>query len=118
MAAYFTHGAPIGERATLEKVAAEVGLDAEEVATAMDGAAFADDVRHDEQMAGTLGISAVPFFVIDQAIGVPGAQTPDVLLSALEQAWSKSHPLTMVNSALVDDIDDSGEACSDGTCAV
>jgi predicted DsbA family dithiol-disulfide isomerase len=121
MAAYFTHGAPIGERATLEKVAAEVGLDAEEVATAMDGAAFADDVRHDEQMAGTLGISAVPFFVIDQAIGVPGAQTPDVLLSALEQAWSKSHPLTMVGApsgGANTDAGDSGEACSDGTCAV
>jgi len=61
----------------------------------------------------------VPFFVIDRAIGVPGAQTPDVLLSALEQAWTKAHPLTIVGtSADAADVGDSGEACSDGSCAI
>jgi predicted DsbA family dithiol-disulfide isomerase len=120
MAAYFTHGAPIGERNALEQVAKEVGLDADEVATALDEGAFADEVRGDEKLAGELGISAVPFFVIDRAIGVPGAQTPEVLLSALEQAWSKSHPLSIVSGASEGtDARDSGEAaCSDGSCAV
>lgn len=119
MAAYFTHGVPIGERSALEQVAKEVGLDADEVRAALDEGAFADEVRVDEQLAGELGISAVPFFVIDRAIGVPGAQTPDVLLSALEQAWSKAHPRSRV--AGTDDGRDvrgSGEACSDGSCAI
>lgn len=92
MAAYFTHGVPIGERAGLEQVAEEVGLDADEVRAALDEGAFAAEVRADEQLAGELGISAVPFFVIDRAIGVPGAQTPEVLLSALEQAWTRGPP--------------------------
>ncbi|MGH9096686.1 MAG: DsbA family oxidoreductase [Acidimicrobiales bacterium] len=119
MAAYFTHGVPIGERAALEQVAKEVGLDADEVGAALDEGAFADEVRDDEQLAGELGISAVPYFVIDRAIGVPGAQTPDVLLSALEQAWSKSHPQSIVSGP--DDgrhVPDSGEACGDGSCAI
>ena len=119
MAAYFTNGVPIGERAALEQVAKEVGLDADEVRVALDDGAFADEVRADEQLAGELGISAVPFFVIDRAIGVPGAQTPDVLLSALDQAWAKSHPLTIVGGTADDtDIGESGEACSDGSCPV
>ncbi|HWD51602.1 MAG TPA: DsbA family oxidoreductase, partial [Acidimicrobiales bacterium] len=119
MAAYFTEGVPIGERAAVEQVAKEVGLDADEVRIALDEGAFADEVRGDEQLAAELGISAVPFFVIDRAIGVPGAQTPDVLLSVLEQAWTKSHPLDMVGATADDaEIADSGEACSDGSCPV
>jgi len=119
MAAYFTHGEPIGERAALEQVAKEVGLDADEVRAALSDGAFADEVRGDEQLAGELGISAVPFFVIDRAIGVPGAQTPDVLLSALEQGWSKSHPLSIVSGTDDgSDISDSRDACSDGSCAI
>ncbi|HVB93284.1 MAG TPA: DsbA family oxidoreductase [Acidimicrobiales bacterium] len=119
MAAYFTHGAPIGERATLEQVAKEIGLDADEVTAALDAGAFADDVRGDEQLAGELGITAVPFFVIDRAIGVPGAQTPDVLLSALEEAWSKSHPLSVVSGSSDGvDVSDPGERCNDGSCPI
>jgi predicted DsbA family dithiol-disulfide isomerase len=119
MAAYFTHGVPIGERDALEQVAEEVGLDADEVRGALDDGAFADQVRGDEQLAGELGISAVPFFVIDRAIGVPGAQTPDVLLSALQQAWTKSHPLSIVGRPDGgNEISGSGEVCSDGSCAI
>ena len=119
MAAYFTQGVPIGERSALEQVAKEVGLDADEVRAALDEGAFADEVRGDEQLAGELGITAVPFFVIDRAIGVPGAQTPDVLLSALNQAWAKAHPLAIVGGPDNDgDVSDSGEVCSDGSCAV
>ncbi len=119
MAAYFTNGEPIGERPTLERVGKEVGLDADEVATALEGGAFADEVRGDERLAGELGITAVPFFVIDRAIGVPGAQTPEVLLSALEQAWSKAHPLSIVSSTSGDaEAGDAAEACNDGSCPV
>jgi predicted DsbA family dithiol-disulfide isomerase len=119
LAAYFTHGAAIGERDALEQVAKEIGLDADEVTAALDDGAFSDEVRADEKLAGELGISAVPFFVIDRAIGVPGAQTPDVLLSALEQAWTQAHPLTIVSGPTDGaDVSDSGDACSDGSCAV
>jgi predicted DsbA family dithiol-disulfide isomerase len=37
-------------------------------------------------MAQRLGIRGVPFFVIDQKLGVSGAQSPEVLRQAFAQA--------------------------------
>jgi predicted DsbA family dithiol-disulfide isomerase len=68
-------------------------------------------VRAEENLALELGISAVPFFVIDRTFGVPGAQPPDVLLGALERAWKKGTPsLETVGDAAAPGCD--GEACA------
>ncbi|MHB1711755.1 MAG: DsbA family oxidoreductase [Acidimicrobiales bacterium] len=97
LAAYFTRGMAIGERATLDLVAGEVGLDRDRVAAMLDGVEFADEVRADERRATGLGIGAVPFFLIDREYGISGAQTSDILLEAMEQAWSRSRRLTIVS---------------------
>jgi len=96
LAATFTEGAAIGDVDVLAGLAAEVGLDPAEVRAVLDGDAYAADVRADERQAAALGITAVPFFVVDGTYGVPGAQPPDVLLGVLEQAWAESHPLSLV----------------------
>ena len=88
--AYFTEGLPVGDRTTLAGLAIEVGLDAGEVAAVLDGADFGDEVRGDEARAAELGVSGVPFFVIDEAYGISGAQPADVLLGAMERVWSES----------------------------
>jgi predicted DsbA family dithiol-disulfide isomerase len=115
LAAYFTEGRSIGDRATLTAVAEESGLDRAEVEATFDGQAFADEVRADESRAAALGATGVPFFVIDEAYGVAGAQGTDVLLAALEQAWSASHPITVVEAP---ERGPDGGACADGVCAV
>ena len=51
------------------------------------GDAFADAVRADEAEAVALGVSGVPFFVVDRRFGVSGAQSADLLLDVLRQAW-------------------------------
>ena len=89
MRANFTEGQPVGNREALLRLAIEAGLPEEDAAAVLDGDAYAADVRADESLALDLGISAVPFFVIDRTFGVPGAQAPDVLLRALERAWEK-----------------------------
>ena len=53
---------------------------------------YADDVRHDEREARTLGVTGVPFFVIDRRYAVGGAQASEVLLEALQRAWSEQTP--------------------------
>jgi integrase len=53
---------------------------------------YTEEVRADERAATELGINGVPFFVLDRRYGVSGAQSPDILLQALEQAWADSHP--------------------------
>ncbi|MEW6477478.1 MAG: DsbA family oxidoreductase [Actinomycetota bacterium] len=88
--ATFTDGEPIGDREALHRLAVEVGLPAADVAAVLDSDAYAAAVRADEQLAMDLGISAVPFFVIDRTFGIPGAQPPDVILRALQRAWEKT----------------------------
>jgi predicted DsbA family dithiol-disulfide isomerase len=94
--AYFTEGEPIGERETLVRLAADVGLDAEAAAEVLESGRYADDVRADEAEAQELGVSGVPFFVVDRRLGIPGAQDKDTVLRLLERAWERSHPLTVV----------------------
>ncbi len=118
MAATFSEGRPTGRRETLVEVAAEAGLDTDEVAAVLDGDRYADEVRADEATARAFGITAVPFFVIDRAYGVPGAQHPDVLLDVLRQAWAASE--AAAPSALVSTGSEGrgDEACEDDSCAV
>lgn len=111
MRAYFAEGRPIGEPATLAAVASELGFDADEVAALLAGDAFAAEVRADEQEGQRLGITGVPFFVVDRAYGVSGAQHADVLLEVLETAWDAAHPLTMVAVEVPDEGVCEGDAC-------
>jgi predicted DsbA family dithiol-disulfide isomerase len=87
MRAYFEEGEPISDPETLVRLGAEAGLDPDEARAALAGDAYAAEVREDEATARGFGITGVPFFVFDRRLGVSGAQSPDVLLSALRQAW-------------------------------
>jgi predicted DsbA family dithiol-disulfide isomerase len=89
--ANFYEGEAIGTRAVLERLAAEVGLDTDEVAEVLDGEAYGNEVRADERVAQALGVTGVPFFLIDETYGVPGAQEPSVYLSLLRRAWDETH---------------------------
>jgi predicted DsbA family dithiol-disulfide isomerase len=86
--AYFGEGAAISDRGTLVELAASAGLDAEETRAMLESDAFTDEVREDERTAAGFGINGVPFFVLDRKLGVSGAQPPEVLLDALQQAAS------------------------------
>jgi predicted DsbA family dithiol-disulfide isomerase len=86
MRAYFTEGVAIGDREALVGLAADIGLDPDEARGVLDGDAYADAVRADEELARRIGIQGVPFFVLDRRLGVSGAQPADVLVRALEQA--------------------------------
>jgi len=86
MSAYFGERAAIGEHATLERLATEAGLPAEEVRDVLSGDRFAEAVRADEETAARLGIRGVPFFVLGRRYGLSGAQPADIILQALRQA--------------------------------
>ncbi|MFC4501856.1 MULTISPECIES: DsbA family oxidoreductase [Streptomyces] len=96
----------------LVQLAAEAGLDADAARRVLaDPTAYADDVRADEREAAQLGANGVPFFVLDRAYGVSGAQPAEVFAQALTRAWGDRSPLKL--------IDDGGaEACGPDGCAV
>jgi predicted DsbA family dithiol-disulfide isomerase len=85
-AAHFTQGLRIDDHAVLAACASEVGIDADEATEVLSSGVFADDVRISENTARELGVRGVPFYVIDRKLAVSGAQAPDVLLDALNEA--------------------------------
>jgi predicted DsbA family dithiol-disulfide isomerase len=87
MDAYHVQGEPIGDTATLERLAVESGLPAEEVSELLGGDRFAAEVREEERTASSFGIGGVPFFVVDRALGVSGAQSSETFAEMLERGW-------------------------------
>jgi predicted DsbA family dithiol-disulfide isomerase len=84
---YMTQGLAIGERETLEDVAARIGLNPVEVDDLLDSEEYADFVKFDQEVArDQLKVTGVPFFVFDQRIALAGAQPRDVFLKVLEKA--------------------------------
>ncbi len=87
MRAYLTEGELISDHPTLRRLALAVGLPAEPVDELLAGELYAEEVRTDEYTANRLGITAVPFFVVDRSFGAAGAQSPEYLLQLLRHGW-------------------------------
>lgn len=85
----FTAGLAVSDHEELTRAAVEVGLDEVDVKEVLTSDRYADAVRADEKQAHALGISAVPFFVLDRKYGIAGAQPPELLLQALTRAWQE-----------------------------
>jgi len=84
--AYFEQGRGVFSTDDLVALAAEVGLDPDGARSMLAGTAYLDQVVQDQVLARTFGASGVPFFVIDRAYGVSGAQPLEVFLDAIDQA--------------------------------
>jgi len=85
--AYFAQARPVFDPDVITDVAAGVGLDPAAVREVLDGDAWADEARQDESQAQQIGISGVPFLVLDMRLGVSGAQPTELFARALDQAW-------------------------------
>ncbi len=113
LSAHFEHGADIGSREFLVRTGTDAGLDAAEITEALDTDKYAEDVRHDFSEARALGVSGVPFFVIDRKYGISGAQPAEVFAQALDEAWQEANPLAMVAPDGSD-----GAVCGPDGCAI
>lgn len=92
--AYFTAGELVGDHGTLVRLAVEVGVPEDELRARVSSDRFADAVREDELTAQRLGITAVPTFVIDRAMGASGAHPPEQLLDLLRRGWTSRQPVS------------------------
>jgi predicted DsbA family dithiol-disulfide isomerase len=86
LAAYCIEGRHLGDRATLVELAAAAGLDPDEAAAVLESDAYADAVRADEADGHQLGLTGVPFFVVDRRVAAAGAHPADDLLRLLRSA--------------------------------
>ena len=83
--AHFVAGEHVGRDDDLADLAAESGLAREEVPQALAEQTYLPAVQADIDRARELGISGVPFFVLDGRYGLPGAQPPETFRAALAQ---------------------------------
>jgi predicted DsbA family dithiol-disulfide isomerase len=87
--AYFSEQRSVFERDSLVTLAGEAGLDHAEARDALARDAYVAAVDADVTEARSLGVSGVPFFVIDGRYGISGAQATDVFGEALARAWDE-----------------------------
>ena len=92
MRAYHTEGESIGDTDTLARLALDVGLPEDDVRDVLATDRYAADVREDERTAMSLGINAVPFFVVDRRMGAAGAHPPEALGELLRRGWEARVP--------------------------
>ena len=83
---YFVEGADLTDKATLADIAQEAGLDRDEIAAYLAGDADRELIEEQDRRARAIGVQGVPFFIINQRVALSGAQPPEVIVDAMEQA--------------------------------
>jgi predicted DsbA family dithiol-disulfide isomerase len=83
--AYFEEGKHVGRDEDLADLAAEVGLDRDDVLRSLREDEYLPAVRADQAQAIEFGIQGVPFFVFDSKYGVSGAQDASTFAQVLTQ---------------------------------
>ena len=86
MVAYFSEGRSMASVDDLADLAAEVGLNRDDVARSLRADEYQSRVDADKVQAAEYGIRGVPFFVFDGTFAVSGAQDASVFADALAQA--------------------------------
>jgi predicted DsbA family dithiol-disulfide isomerase len=84
--AYFEQAEPVFTPEQLLPIVVRAGLNPQEASEVLSDRRYRQQVRDDQALAAQFGANGVPFFVIDRAFGVSGAQPVDVFISALTQA--------------------------------
>lgn len=87
--AYFAEGRDVGDRATLAAIAASGGIEAGAAELFLESGKAVDEVRAEEMLAQKLGVSGVPFFILNGRYALSGAQDPQIMLSALNRVVSE-----------------------------
>ena len=88
--AYFEEALDIGSDRVLAEIADRIGLDRALAAAALNDTDLRAAVVDLEEEAGRLGIAGVPFFIINEAWAVSGAQTVETWLDALRRIPSSA----------------------------
>ena len=83
---YFIEGGDLSDKATLLQAAIDSGLDGTLVSQLLASDADLDPVIAEITAAQEMGVNSVPTFIVANRYAVVGAQTPEVIASALTRA--------------------------------
>lgn len=82
--AYFTNGVDLSKKENLAAIAASVGMDKDKVIDFLDSDTGLTEVAAAETELQRIGISGVPFYIINDRYGISGAQPSNVFIEAFE----------------------------------
>lgn len=88
--AYFTESKSLSDADVLVQAAVAVGIPEEEVKSVLAGEAYGEDVRAEEALAASYGIQAVPFFVVNDQVALPGALPVEEFENVLREMAEKA----------------------------
>jgi len=84
--AFFIDGMNLTAFEIVSKVASDIGLDGETINGVFHDNLFEKFVQEDIIMSKKYNITGVPFYVIDDSIGISGAQPSEVIVDAINQS--------------------------------
>ncbi len=87
--AYFTDGIDLSKPVNLINIGSSVGLDPEKIKALLASEEGLAEVEMAEAEMQKLGVSGVPFYIIDNKYGISGAQPSATFKQALEDIGSK-----------------------------
>jgi predicted DsbA family dithiol-disulfide isomerase len=88
--AYFTDGGNPSDHGQLAQIAESVGLDRQRAEAILVSDEFASDVREEEQLWLSRGVSSVPTVVFNGQYAVTGGQPVDTFVGAIRQIMSEA----------------------------
>ena len=115
--AHFMGAKDIAKHETLISIAEQLGLDATETFTVLQGDDFAESVQYDVYESQQLGVRGVPYFVFDRNYALSGAQPIPAFEQAIVQSyteWQSTQTKTQLKS--LNKSDDS--VCDENGCEV
>jgi predicted DsbA family dithiol-disulfide isomerase len=112
MKAYFTEGKNLADHDTLISLVSELGLDSEKAKQILKTSDYSEEVYNQIQEARQIGVSGVPFFVLNRKYGISGAQQKEYFKQALEQIWKEENPLEILQEQ------DESQACDHDECGI
>jgi predicted DsbA family dithiol-disulfide isomerase len=92
MELYFSEGGDLTNPDTLVKAATDIGLDASAVRQKLASNDDVDAMLAAVQAARDIGVNSVPFFVFGGVVAVSGAQPPEFLTQAMDEAIARRAP--------------------------
>ncbi|MGP4059095.1 DsbA family oxidoreductase [Halobacillus sp. H74] len=110
--AVLTDSKDLGDTETIADLAAEAGLDRQEVISVLNGTDYTEDVRAEEAEAQQIGVQGVPFFVINRKYAISGAQPTEMFVQGMEKAFAEEEK----QPAFEDLSGNEGATCTDDGC--
>jgi predicted DsbA family dithiol-disulfide isomerase len=88
--AYFTAGVDLSKDENVVAVASKAGLNEKDVASVLENKEYLLQTAHAEQEIYRLGITGVPFYIINNKYGISGAQASETFERALRDIGNES----------------------------